>query len=229
MNELVFFLYILIISSSLLISLKISKEALISIICLQAILVNLFVTKEIPIFGLLATASDAIAVGITLGLNLLQEYFGKIEAQKTIWISFFCAIFYSIVSKLHVLYIPANENISVSNCFDIILNSTLRLIMASLIVYIIVQNIDCQLYGYLNKKFKNRYFILRNYGSTFITQFLDTLLFSFLGLYKLNSNFSSINTIVQIIIVSYTIKLIVIFIATPYLALSKKIINISKT
>lgn len=224
-NEIIFFAYILIISTTLLIALKISREALVSFICIQAILVNLFVVKEIRLFNLTATASDALSVGITLGLNLIQEYYSKRQAQRAVWLSFLYAIFYCIVSKLHLMYRPDVENLGASKCFNVILGSTPRLIIASLFVYLITQNLDCVIYNYLANKVKKRYFILRNYGSALITQFLDTVLFSFLGLYKINKNFSSIETIVQIIIISYTVKLIVIFISAPYLALSKKILK----
>lgn len=225
LNEIIFFLYILFISSSLLLALFISKEALVSLISLQVILSNLFVIKEIELFNLTATASDAFAIGVTLGLNLIQEYFSKKEATKAVFISFYLAIFYFIVSKLHLLYISTLENISVSEAFNIILGSNSRIIISSLIVYLIVENLDCIIYGYLINKLKKRYFILRNYGSIIITQFLDTVLFSFLALYKLNESFNSVGSIVQIIIVSYTIKLIAVFISAPYLVFSKKIFN----
>lgn len=225
LNEIIFLIYILVISTNLLIALKISKEALISLICVQVILVNLFVVKEIRLFNLIATASDALSVGITLGLNLLQEYFSKKDAQKTVWISFLCSIFYSIVTKLHLLYKPDTQNFNISQCFNMILGSTPRIIIASLVVYLITQNLDCLIYNYLTNKVNKKYFILKNYGSAIITQFLDTVLFSFFGLYKINQNFNSVSIIVQIIIISYTIKLIVIFIATPFLALSKKLFN----
>ena len=225
LNEIIFFIYILIISTSLLIALKISKQALIGLICIQVILVNLFVLKEIKLFNLTTTSSDALAVGITLGLNLIQEFFSKKEAQQTVFISFLCAIFYSMVTKLHLLYIPAANNTEISHSFNMILDSTPRIIIASLIVYLIAQSLDCILYSYLINKVNKKYFILRNYSSVIITQFIDTVLFSFLGLYKINENFSSASVIVQIIIISYTIKLLVIFIAAPYISLSKKFLK----
>lgn len=224
-NELIFFGYIFAVSTFTLIALKISKEALISLICVQYILVNLFVTKEISLFGFTATASDAIAVGIALALNLLQEYYQKATAQKTIWISFFCAIYYIIISQFHLAYMPGPTDISSAH-FQILLSPMARIICASLFVYLLVAHIESYLYHYLSHKFENRFFIIRNYSSVAITQFIDTVLFSFLGLYGINESFNSVNTILQIIAISYAIKLVVILVAAPFLSLSKKFVTI---
>ena len=225
MNEIIFFIYIFLISTSLLIALKISKSALISLIALQNVLVNLFVLKEIVLFGFRATASDAFSVGITFGLNLIQEYYGKESAKKSIYIGFLCAIFYLIISQLHLFYVPDYNNIEVSNCYNTILSQMPRIIVASLFVYLITQNLDCILYGYFKKILANRYFILRNILSTLITQFIDTLLFSFLGLYKINQSFNDINIIIQIIIISYIIKIVAIFTSAIYISFIRKIVK----
>lgn len=223
-NEYIFILYTLTISTTSLLALKISKEALIALICIQCILVNFFVTKEIILFGLSATASDALAVGITLALNLTQEYYHRETAQKVIWISFFSSIFYTVLSLFHLAYIPSSTDISNIH-FKALLKPLPRIIFASLIVYLIVQHIDCRLYGYLCKRFEYKHFLFRNYSSVAISQFFDTTLFSFLGLYGISPSYSSLITIGQIIIVSYTIKLLTILISAPYLTFAKRFIK----
>ena len=88
-NELIFIFHCLIIASSSLFALFLGSYGLVAFICIQCILANLFVIKQITLFGYTATCSDAFTVGATLGLNLLQEYFGKNITKKTIWINFF--------------------------------------------------------------------------------------------------------------------------------------------
>jgi queuosine precursor transporter len=222
MNEFIFICYVLAVSSSSLLALRMGKEALIALICVQCVLVNLFVIKEITLFGLTATASDALAVGTSLALNMVQEYHQRALAQKTIWISFLCSLFYVIMTFFHLAYTPASTDTS-SYHFQALLSPMPRIVIASLLVYLLVQHADCRLYGYLCTRFKSRHFIIRNYSSVAITQLIDTVLFSFLGLYGINESFSTISTIVEIIIITYSIKLIVISIAAPFLALSKKI------
>lgn len=221
MNEIIFFIYVTVLSLSSIIALKISKSALISLICLQAVLANLFVTKQIGLCGFTATASDALAVGCTLGLNLVQEYYNKEEAQKAVNISFFCLAVYTVLTILHLNYLPAQSDCSQSS-FELILSSMPRIIIASLMSYYITQNLDCWLYSKL-KLFNN--FLVKNYLSVSITQLLDTVLFTFMGLYRINSQFESINIIYQIIFISYTIKLLTILISAPILTVFKKLID----
>jgi len=225
MNELLLFIYCFVLIIANLIALKISKEALISLISVEVILINLFVVKEITLFGFVATASDALAVGITLGLNLIQEYYGKREAQRAVHITLGCSIFYIILSQLHLAYSPALLDTSSAH-FDALLRTSPRIVIASVFVYYLVQNLDCHLYAYLSKKFEKKHFFLRNYLSVAITQLVDTILFSFLGLWKLTSAFDSIFVIGQIIVISYIIKLIALFLSASYLAIAKKFIKL---
>lgn len=222
MNELIFLIYVFVISFFVILFARISKEALIAFISVQVILINLYVSKEIVLFGLTATASDSLSVGIALGFNLLQEFHGQPIAQKTVFTSFLCAIFYVITSYLHLAYI--SPNLEVSQAFDLLLAPMPRIIIASLVVYVITQYLENKLFGYLSEKFKHKHFLIRNYSSIAITQLLDTVLFSFLGLYG-HAPFDTLPKIYQIIIVSYSIKLLTILIGSPFIAFSKKFIT----
>ncbi len=219
-NELIFLGYVFTVSTTILLALRLGKEYLMTLISAMVVLANLFVLKKITLFGMQATASDALAVGITLGLNLLQEYYKKPTAVKAIWIGFFCAVFYAVMSLLHLAYIPAPGDAS-DPVYHAILDTVPRIVGASLVTFLIVQFTDTQLYGLLKKLLKGRFFVLRNYATLAISQLLDTILFSFLGLYGITETFSDLSTIIDIIIVSYIIKLAVIIIAVPYVRFAK--------
>ncbi len=222
-NELIFLGYILTVSTATLVALMLGKEYLMALISAMVILANLFVLKKITLFGFTATASDALAVGITLSLNLLQEYYKKAAAIKAIWIGFYCALFYAVMSILHLAYSPALGDVS-GPFYQALLATAPRIVLASLATFLIVQFTDTQLYAFLNNLLKGRFFILRNYSTLALTQLLDTVLFSFLGLYGVTQSFSSISTILNIILVSFIIKLAVIIIAVPYVRLAKTLL-----
>lgn len=218
MNEIIFILHAIIISSFTLGSLKLGKEALIAFICLQSILANLFIAKQITLFGLTATCTDAFIISAMLGLQLLQEYFGRTITKKTIWINFFLLIFYTIISQFQIFYAP-NACDTAHIHYWAILSLMPRITIASLTVYFIVQQIDYRLYGFFKRILHERFFILRSYITIIVCQLLDTILFSFLGLYGI------ITDIKGIILISFTIKMAVVLISTPFLVLSKKIIK----
>jgi uncharacterized integral membrane protein (TIGR00697 family) len=216
MNELLFIAHTCIISISALIALYLGQAALVAFVCLQCVLANLFVIKQITLFGFSATCADAFTIGAVLGLNLLQEYFGRAITRTCIWINFFLLMFYVIVSQIHIAYIP-NSYDTMQGCFVSILGFMPRIVIASFLVHLIVQWVDYALYGFLKRMLRDRYLVTRNVVSIMLTQLLDTVLFSFLGLYGIIEN------IWQIIFISYVIKLAAIAIASPFVLLSKKI------
>lgn len=221
MNELFFIIHTIIIACFALGSLALGSSALVAFICLQCALANLFVIKQITLFGFTATCADAFTVGATIGLNLLQEYFGKEIAKRAIWINFFLLIFYAIVSQFHLMYVPDAADITQQH-FLPILKCMPRIVIASFSVYLFTQMTDYYLYGILKKMFHDKYIILRNYASIAFCQLLDTVLFSYLGLYGI------IDNIGEVIVISYLIKLASIVIATPFVGFSRKIYNITR-
>ena len=155
-NEIIFFSHIIIMSLSTLVALRMGKEALVALISIQAVLSNLFVVKEVTHFGLASTGADAFTIGTVLGLNLLQEYYGREIAQKAIWISLFSLFFYGVVSQIHIYYIPHPHD-TMDSCFKTILTSMPHIIVASFIVYFITQQLDYALFGILKTAFEGKY------------------------------------------------------------------------
>lgn len=217
-NEILFILHVMLVAGFTLASLAMGKQALTATICLFSILSNLFVTKQITLFGLPVVCTDVFTIGSILGLNMLQEFYGRTLAQKTIVINFAVTLFYLAMSILQVWYIP-NEFDTMHAHFAVILTPMLRIIIASVLVYLLVQIIDAQLYGYLKKYFDSRYLLARNLFSLSATQLLDTILFSFAALY------GSVHSVWHVIFVSYSVKLIVIFCSAPFISLAKTTIK----
>lgn len=222
-NELLFFIAVIITTTATIGALRLGKEALIAVICLYAVLVNLFVSKQIILFGLCATASDSFAIGASLALNLLQEYWGAQIVRKTLLLSFCASFLYTIFSQIQILYTPHILDTAHIH-FCAILEPLPRIIAASLAVYIIVQYIDYRIYNSLKVRFDGRYFTLRNMISLSFTQLLDTILFSFLGLY--GTIVPTIEALYQIIIISYCIKILSIVTAVPITGYIRKYISV---
>lgn len=217
-NELVFIIHAVVISISVIIASKMGKEALIALLCMQAVLSNLFVTKQIMFLGLCATCADVFSVGSSLSLNILQEYFGKEITKKAIWISFFILIFYLVMTQIHLFYVP-NVFDYMQPHFASIFEFAPRVVLASLVAYLVCQYVDANLYGYFKEKFKDKNFILRNYSSLLISQFVDTVLFSFLGLYGIVENIG------EVFLVSYGVKVLTIILAAPLVGFCRRLIN----
>src|SRR5689334_18327744 len=100
MNELILVLHLLLIFGFGVIALRLGKAYLITWVAVQAILANLFVVKQMSFLHFNTTCSDVFAIGSILGLNLLQEYFGKETAQKALWGAFFAMLFFAAMSHM---------------------------------------------------------------------------------------------------------------------------------
>lgn len=215
-NELIFLVHCTVMGIFALLSLRLGKEALTCFITISCISANLFVVKQITLCGLSATASDAFSISAVLGLNLLQEYYDRESARKAILISFILLIFYCIVSQIHLAYDSCPADMMHAH-YAAILGFMPRIVAASLSVYVTVQYFDAWFYGYLKHISHGNYLVARNVASIALCQLIDTVLFSYLGLYGV------VNNILEIIAVSYAIKLAAIGFSVSFIAFSKKV------
>jgi queuosine precursor transporter len=220
MNEYIFCLQTVSIALSLLLCLHYGKQLLQTYICLLVILANLFIVKQINLGEYNATATDALSVGAFLGINLMQEYFGKEAARNTIIVSFICGLLYTILSLFHLWYTPSAFDFS-QNAYELLLKPMPRILVSSLITCASAEYIDYLLFGII-KRWVPLLFFLRMSASLIISQFLDTIIFTYLALYGSHAQ------LWEIITISYLIKLTTIAISTPFITLSLYYIPLRK-
>ncbi len=215
-NEAIFIIHTIITILFCFMALKLGEHALIATLCLLGVLSNVLIAKQIALFGFEVTCSDVYAVGSILCLNLLQEYFGKTKAMQAIWASFFCLVVFLAMSQLHLWYAP-NLFDTTQTHYQAILSIMPRITIASIISYLTVQFVDTRAFSLLQTLFTGKFFTLRTVISLVFSQVLDTVLFSFLGLYGI------VGSIGHIIIVSLAVKLLIIGLSAPLIGLSRKL------
>ncbi len=212
-NEILFFIHIFVCVGLVLYASKKTKNGLIALIILQAVFANLFVVKQISLFGFSVTCSDVFAIGGILGLNLFQEKYGKDEAKSVVKGSFLALVFFMVMSKIHLMYSPLSSD-TTHVAFEQILSHTVRISLASICVYWIVQKIDIQLFAFLKTLFRS--LPLRVGISLVLTQFLDTFLFSLIGLYGI------VDSLFDVILISFLVKCIIIFCCTLFTQFARR-------
>ena len=220
-NSSIFICAVVINSIVLSITSIVSKQALTAFIVVQTILANLLITKQIVLFGFLATSTDALAISTTLSYNMMQELYGLSAAREALKAALICVIFYLISLYIQILYIPALCDTAHVH-FSAIFCSQSRIVAASVGTYYVIQYLDIIFYGILKNFFADRFFVLRNYCSVLISHFADTVLFTYAGLYGL------VGSVWQIILISYSIKVCATVLQTPCLWLVRKLYDRSK-
>lgn len=215
-NELLFLLHTFIIASGSVCAWFFGHEALIAFVNITYIMANILVTKQITLFGYHATATDAYIIGSALSINLLNEFYGSRYARKALYVSFMAALFFIVLAIIHNAYIPSYSDTYHAH-FIAIFRPGIRVMCASFVSYFTSQSLEYALYTTLKRSCNNRYLIIRNWATLSVSQLIDTILFSYLGLYGV------LEHIPQLIIVSYSIKLVGIFCMSPLLWLIRYI------
>ncbi|RTL07492.1 hypothetical protein EKK58_01950 [Candidatus Dependentiae bacterium] len=213
MNEYIFILHCFFSAFSSLAGLYLGPYALTSLIAFQCVLSNVFVLKQVNLFGLIATCADPFTIGATIGFNLMQEYFGKKVARQSIGITFLLLFFYTVATQIHIWYLPAAVDVMHMH-YQSLFATTLRIACASLLTYTIVQWLDYVLYGFLKRWFNNRYMHARSFITISTCQAIDTILFTFLGLGSLVANPW------DVIKISYGIKLLAIVVSIFFIKIA---------
>jgi queuosine precursor transporter len=213
MNEILFFSHIILIFLFLAAAVRLGQGVLTVFIALTSVLANLFVVKQMTLFGFQVTCSDVFAVGGILGLNLLQDLYGKEAARRAIRSSIFAMILFTLMSQIHLFYSPTMFD-QTQSAYVLILGQTPRIVLASLTVYYIVQRIDVIFFAFLKRWIES--LGTRLLISLLVNQALDTVLFSFFGLYGL------VASLFDIILVSYSVKCAIIASSSYLAALLKR-------
>lgn len=217
-NELLFLINILLVVILDFIALMLGREFLIASIIVQGLLANIFVLKQACMFGLVVTCTDAFIIGMVLALNLMEEVFGKESSSTSINSYFFSLVALFGLKLIHLAYLPSPLD-DMHIHYSSILKDTGRIVVSTLFVSFASLHLDRYLYRLLSKRLNISFLFLKNFITTAISQLFDTIAFSYLALYGL---FPSMR---DLIIFSYSIKLISLFFITLILFLFKNLIE----
>lgn len=183
---------------------------------LATISANIEVLILINAFGMEQTLGNILFASTFLVTDILSEVAGRKEATKAVNIGILTSLMFIMISQSWLLYIP-NGNDWAFPHIQTIFSNTPRVMLAGLIVYAIVQRFDVWLYHRWwdwSAKFSGdsrRFLWLRNNGSTLISQFLNSILFTigaFAGMYDML-------TLISIIWASYVIFIFTSLADTP--------------
>lgn len=219
MNELLFFASIVIYFSLMLLSYYLfNKVGLYVFIAIATIIANIQACKMVVLFGLNATLGNVMYSASYLATDIMSENEGENEAKKTVFIGFFTQILFVIATFLTLCFVPS-ENDIINGAMTELFTFVPRLCFAGIITYAISQFFDIWLFSKLRQKTKGKHLWLRNNVATVTAQAIDTIVFTFIAF----SFIYSIGLIIELILVTYLIKVIISVCDTPFIYLAKKI------
>jgi uncharacterized integral membrane protein (TIGR00697 family) len=220
-NTLIYFIWIIADLSLLLVAFTLwGKMGIIAVIAANVVMMNLFVLKGMRLVGLDATGGNVLYASIFLGTDIISEYYGAKEARRAVLIGFFISILFLIASQFILLFSPAPWD-RYHTTMKELFSPVWRIIAASMVAYVVSQNLDVMTYIWMKTRFPKQLW-LRNNGSTWSSQIVDTGLFcliAFTGIYDTP-------VVLGIILSTYLLKIIVAAIDTPFIYITKIIVRL---
>ena len=200
------------------------KNGLLAFNVMATLLANIEVLLLVRAFGVEMTLGNVLFASTFLITDILSENHSRKDANRAVIISTLCSILFIAISQTWLLYTPS-ENDWASGAIETIFSNTPRIVCASLAVYLLSQLIDVWLYHKWWDWCKRHFGIsrsglwIRNNGSTMFSQFLTTLLYTFLAFYGTYP----VSTLISIFVSTYIIYLITSLLDTPFVYWCRKI------
>lgn len=219
MNNIILFIEIIVIFSTLLLCKKFfKKEGLIAWISVAIVLANIITAKNANIFGLSTAIGTVMFASTFLATDILVECYGKDIATKAVKIGLFANVLLIISTQIALYYTPSEFDYA-HDAMKTLFNLNLRISIASMIMYYIANIADIYLFSKIKQKTNGTKLWLRNNISTIVCNCLENFGFiglAFLGIYDLQ-------TVCIIALSTSIIEVIVAILDTPFLYIARKI------
>lgn len=173
---------------------------------------NIQVVKMVDLFGINATLGNIMYGSIFLATDLINEKYGRKQAQKAVYIGFVMLLAFTMITQMALLFTP-NEYDFAQGALETLFTLLPRITLGSLIAYLISQTLDVYLFDKIKLKYGSRNQLwIRNNGSTLVSQAIDTAIFTiiaFLGVMPTE-------VVMEIFWFSYVIKIVTSVVDTPF-------------
>ena len=198
-------------------SIELKTSLLLGFFVSAILLSNLLGNKITTLFGVRVSVAIFVFPFLFLITDIIEEVHGKKRAQSFVLIGLICLILTLIVTFVSIKVAP-NTSWEFQEQYEIIFGASLRMMVASLIAFLISQTHDVWAFNFWKEKTGGKYLWLRNNASTIVSQFLDTTVFMFIAFYQFTPKFT-VPFIFSLIIPYWLFKVLFAIIDTPFIYL----------
>jgi uncharacterized integral membrane protein (TIGR00697 family) len=181
-----------------------------AIFIMSLLVANVVAGKIVDIFGFIVPAA-VVAYGITfLCTDIINEIWGKEEANKTVKLGFKIQVASMVLILLAIWLPPAIFAVDFNISFKTVLGQNIRVVFASLTAYTISQAHDVVSFNFWKNKTKGKHKWIRNNLSTLTSQIIDTAIFITIAFWGLVPN------LLWMVFSQYIVKAVIALIDTPF-------------
>jgi queuosine precursor transporter len=175
------------------------------------VIVNVMNTKLVSIGSFVVPGGTLLFAVTFLITDIISEKFGKKYAIQAVWAGFYALIIYLVSVWIVLAWTPSSFALEASEAFSTVFSLAPRIILGSLVAYLIGQHHDVWAFHFWKKKTNGKHLWLRNNASTAVSQFIDSIIFvviAFLGV---------VPNIWTVILSVYVVKLMIAIVDTPFI------------
>lgn len=169
-------------------SLENKTDILAAIFLTGLITANLLGNKITTLLGISVSVAIFTYPLTFLMTDIIAEVHGKKKANSLILAGFISLLILLGVTYLSIV-LPANSRYPHNESYVTVFSSSVRIILASLIAFILSQIHDIWSFHFWKEKTKGKWLWLRNNASTVVSQFIDTVIFMFIAFYQVAPRF----------------------------------------
>ncbi len=192
-------------------------QILLTVFVSSLLLGNLLGSKLIEIFGIV-TSVGLFGYPVTfLITDIVEEVRGK-EVTKIFVHAGFLSLCIAVLFVFVSTGLPSSPLYPHNEAYNYVFSNSLRLILASMIAFIISQYHDLWAFNFWKQKTNGRYLWLRNNLSTIGSQLLDSIVFIFIAFYHATPELGAVQ-IFYMILPLWALKVIFALLDTPFVYL----------
>ncbi len=184
-------------------------EYIIATMAALVVIANVLANKMVTFWDFTVPAAVLVYATSFLLTDVLSEKWGKAEARKAVWAGFYANIVLAVSVLIAVNWQSPEFAKETGAMFNTVLGMTPRIVVASMIAYLVSQHHDVMAFHFWKKKTKGRYLWLRNNASTVVSQLIDSVLFITIAFY-------GVLPVVPLIIGQWVVKVIIAALDTPF-------------
>ena len=181
---------------------------------------NLLGGKIVSLFGISVSVGIFMVPLTFLITDIVEEVYGKKAVKQFIKGGVLALIIIFLYASIFVILEP-HERYGFDEEYKTIFGASLRMIIASIIAFVLAQIHDMISFEWWKKKTKGKALWLRNNMSTIGSQLIDSSVFMMIAFYQLTDKFTFM-FIVSLIIPYYLFKVAFALLDTPFVYLGVK-------
>jgi len=193
---------------------RMGKGWLYAIYAASIVIANVTASKLMVVAGLTVAAADIIyTIGVTT-IELINECYGKEEADRAVVTAFFANVLWAFTAYVAVNLPPAPEFVELQPAFATVLGSAPRIVLASMIAYLAASRVDVWIYHRISGL--GGPVLARIMVNNATSLFIDTILFSAIAFY-------GVFPLGRVIVGQYLVKIVISLVNVPFAYMARSI------